>query len=269
MNEFSSYANKRVVVTGCYSGIGHATARLLLNLGAKVHGLDRKQCDLPLHEFTLLDLRDQRSIETAVDRIGEQVYALFNCAGVAPGAPALDVMSVNFIGTRHFTKLLVPRILGGGAIVNVASNGGAGWRTNLPRLLQFVGTASFAEATKWFEDNESGVTAAYSFSKEAIIVWTQAISAELIKRRIRVNCTNPGAVQTPMLEEIERSTPAALIDAVAQPIGRRSSADEQAGPLIFLNSDAASYINGAVVPVDGGFAAAQALRNSSPVSGRK
>jgi NAD(P)-dependent dehydrogenase (short-subunit alcohol dehydrogenase family) len=157
----------------------------------------------------------------------------------------------------------------GGAIVNVASNGGAGWRTHLPRLLEFVATESFDEAVKWFEDNGAGVTAAYSFSKEAIIVWTLALSADLIRRGIRVNCTSPGAVQTPMLEEIERSTPSALIDAVAQPIGRRSQAGEQAGPLIFLNSDAASYINGAVIPVDGGYSAVQAIQITAPASGRR
>jgi NAD(P)-dependent dehydrogenase (short-subunit alcohol dehydrogenase family) len=56
---------------------------------------------------------------------------------------------------------------------------------------------------------------------------------------------------------------------VAQPIGRRSQAGEQAGPLIFLNSDAASYINGAIIPVDGGFSAAQAIQVSPPASGRR
>jgi NAD(P)-dependent dehydrogenase (short-subunit alcohol dehydrogenase family) len=269
MNEIFSYANKRVVVTGCSSGIGHATAGVLLDLGAEVRGLDLKQGDLRLHAFTPLDLRDPQSIESAVHGIGGPVDALFNCAGVAPGPPPAEVMRVNFIGTRHLTKLLGPQMPDGSAIVNVASNGGAGWRAHLPRLLEFVATESFDEAVKWFEENGPGVTAAYSFSKEAIIAWTLAISADLIRRGIRVNCTSPGAVQTPMLEEIERSTPSALIDAVAQPIGRRSQAREQAGPLIFLNSDAASYINGAIVPVDGGFSAVQALQIAPPASGRR
>ena len=63
-----------------------------------------------------------------------------------------------------------------------------------------------------------------------------------------------------MLEEIERVTPAAVIDTVAQPIGRRSSADEQATSLLFLNSPVAGYINGAALPVDGGFMAGLSLR---------
>ena len=265
------YRNKRVVVTGCSSGIGQATARLLLDLGAAVHGLDIKAGDPELHRFTIVDLRDARSIEAAAEAIDGRVDALFNCAGVPPGPPPLDVMKVNFIGTRHLTERLLPRIAHGGAIANVASNGGAGWRGNVPRLLDLIGTDSFDSAVAWFETNGSDQTAAYSFSKEAIIVWTMAISVALIQRGIRVNCTSPGAVQTPMLDEIERTTPAALIDAMAHPIGRRSDASEQALPLAFLNSAAASYVNGVLLPVDGGFLAARAIaqQGGTTQSGRR
>ncbi|TVV76618.1 coniferyl-alcohol dehydrogenase [Sphingomonas solaris] len=265
--ETLSYAGKRVVVTGCYSGIGQATARLLLDLGARVHGLDLRPNDLPLDGFTPLDLRDVASIEAAAEAVEGRVDALFNCAGIPPGPPPLDVMKVNFIGTRHLTELLVPRMGSGGAIANVASNGGAGWSRNVPRLLDLIGTDSFDTAAAWFGANGDDVPAAYSFSKEAIIVWTLSLSSTLIKQGIRVNCTSPGAVQTPMLDEIERVTPSELIDVMAQPIGRRSDAAEQAVPLVFLNSDAASYGNGVVLPVDGGFLAAQAIaQRGAPAS---
>ena len=66
---------------------------------------------------------------------------------------------------------------------------------------------------------------------------------------------SPGAVETPMLREIEKLVASEAIEAVTRPIGRRSSAVEQAWPLIFLNSAAASYINGADLAVDGGFSA--------------
>ena len=101
--------------------------------------------------------------------------------------------------------------------------------------------------------------AAYPWSKEAVIAWTLHASAELIGRGIRVNCTAPGAVRTPMLDEIERTTPSAVIDAIARPFGRRSTSEEQAGPLAFLGSDAAAYVNGAVLPVDGGWLATRSL----------
>jgi NAD(P)-dependent dehydrogenase (short-subunit alcohol dehydrogenase family) len=253
MDHSRHYRGKRVVVTGCFSGIGHAVAQRLIECGAEVHGLDVRACHLSLASFTPLDLRDPCAIEATATAIGGPIDAVFNCAGLPPGPSAVDVMTVNFIGTRYLTELLVPFMAAGSAIVSVSSNGGAGWMGKLPALKDFIAAQSFAEAVAYYERRADVGPAAYSFSKEALIVWTMQQSANLIKCGIRMNCTTPGAVQTPMLVEIEKSTPAALIDVVAQPIGRRSSAKEQAAPLLFLNSDAASYINGAVLPVDGGF----------------
>lgn len=253
------YKGKRVVVTGCHSGIGHATAALLVAAGAEVHGFDIKPVDLAHAQFAELDLRNPRSIEASASSVGAPVDALFNCAGVSHALPAPEVMKVNFIGTRYLTELLVPSMRPGSAVVSVSSNGGAGWPGNLALLKQLTATNSFDAAADWYEANREAAKAAYSFSKEALIVWTMQASATLIAQGIRINCTNPGAVQTPMLEEIEAMTSAAVIDVVAQPIGRRSSAQEQARPLLFLNSAAASYVNGAVLPVDGGFLSARAM----------
>ena len=186
--------------------------------------------------------------------------ALFNCAGIPHGGPPLDVMRVNYIGTRHLTDAVLPMMGQGSAIVNVASTGGMGWPARLAELKQLIAADGFASAEHWCELQLPMVAEGYRFSKEAIIVWTMVHSAALIRQGIRMNCTLPGAVQTPMLVEIEKGTPTAVIDQVAQPIGRRSSADEQATALLFLGSPQAGYINGAVLPVDGGFMAAISAR---------
>lgn len=73
MADFVSYKNRRVVITGCFSGMGEATAKLLLQLGAEVHGLDYKDCTLPLASFTKVDLRQTASIDAAVQKIGGRV----------------------------------------------------------------------------------------------------------------------------------------------------------------------------------------------------
>jgi len=257
MTALLDYDRQRVLVSGCRSGIGRATAKLLLDLGAEVHGIDLEANELELRSFTATDLHDPHSIESALDKIGGPIHALFNCAGVAPGRPALDVMKVNFIGTRHLTDQVLPLMARGGAIVSVGSLGGAGWSRRLPLLTQLVSSESYQSAVTWCEQHADEISEGYSFSKEALIVWTMRISSELIKRGIRVNCTVPGAVQTPMLTEIETVTPSAVIDALARPFGRRSSAEEQAYPLLMLNSRAATYINGAVLTVDGGHMAAR------------
>lgn len=253
------YAGKRVIVSGCFSGIGSATARLLGECGAQVHGLDVKLADLPLASFTRVDLRDPESIDAATAGLRGSFDALFNCAGIPPGVSPVDVMKVNFLGTRHLTDRLLPLMATGSAVVNVSSNGGMGWIKHLPELRELASAQTFGEGANWCETHSDLVGEGYRLSKEALIVWTMISATHLIKRGIRMNCTLPGAVQTPMLEEIEKTTPSALIDSVAQPFGRRSTADEQAMVLLFLNSSGAGYINGATLPVDGGFMASLAV----------
>jgi NAD(P)-dependent dehydrogenase (short-subunit alcohol dehydrogenase family) len=91
-------------------------------------------------------------------------------------------------------------------------------------------------------------------------------ATQLIKRGIRLNCTIPGPTQTPMMGEFEKASSAAVLTAATQPINRRSTPEEQAGPLIFLNSAAATYVNGHVFAVDGGFMGGIATGQIDPKS---
>lgn len=256
--DFMGYKNKRVIVSGCFSGMGEATARLLLELGAQVHGLDYKESALTLASFTQVDLRDPAAIDSAIAGIGGKVDALFNCAGLPQTAPPLDVMKVNYAGTRRVTEQVLPLMSEGAAIVSISSNGGLGWSRRIPVLMELLKLDNYEDSIKWCEKNADTVREGYAFSKEAIILWTMLTSAQLIKRGIRINCTMPGPTQTPMMKHFEAASKASVLDAFIQPINRRSTPQEQAAPLVFLNSDAASYINGVAMPVDGGFMGAMA-----------
>jgi NAD(P)-dependent dehydrogenase (short-subunit alcohol dehydrogenase family) len=141
----------------------------------------------------------------------------------------------------------------GGAIVNVSSNGGLGWSMRMPVLMELLQIDDYERSIQWCREHEDTVREGYALSKEAIIVWTMLCSSQLIKRGIRINCTMPGPTQTPMMSHFEAATKASVLDAAMQPINRRSTPEEQAGPLVFLNSEAASYINGVALSVDGGF----------------
>ncbi len=258
------YRARRVIVTGCASGIGAATARLLLAQDAEVHGLDARPAAEQLASFNQVDLRDHGATESAVRRIGAPVHALFNCAGLAPGLPPEDVVAVNFLGTRHLTECVLRQMSAGASIVNVASNAGSGWRQRLDEFAALTAMSSLDQLAIRLKGLLPGVSNAYAFSKELLLIWSMQQSLSLIRLDIRINCTSPGAVQTPMLADIERRVPLAAITAVEQPIGRRSSAEEQAWPLLWLNSKHCSYINGADLPIDGGFATQALLAQHAP-----
>lgn len=255
MNDLLGYKGKRVIVSGCFSGMGEATARMLLDLGAEVHGLDFKDCTLPLASFNRIDLRDPATIEAGVAAIGGKVDALFNCAGL-PGSgafPPLDTFKVNFAGTRHLTDCVLPAMGEGGAIVSIASTGGLGWSRRVPVHMGLMQTKGFDGAMAWAEANPDQIAEGYAFSKEAVIVWTQFSCASLIKRGIRINCSLPSPTQTPMMATFQAASGKDVIDAAAEPLGRYSTAEEQAGGVILLNSALAAIVTGVVLPVDGGF----------------
>src|SRR5271155_6003149 len=138
MADLVSYKNKRVVISGCFSGMGEATAKLLLKLGADLHGLDYKDSSLPLASFTRVDLRDPLSIDAAVKKIGGRVVRLFNCAGLPQTFPPLEVMKVNYAGTRRLIERMVPLMAPGSAIANVASTAGLGWSRKMALIMPLL-----------------------------------------------------------------------------------------------------------------------------------
>lgn len=255
MSDILGYQGKRVIVSGCFSGMGEATAKILLDLGAEVHGLDFKESTLPLASFNQIDLRDAASIEAGVNAIGGKVDALFNCAGLAGGGafPPMDTFKVNFVGTRHLTDTVLALMGSGGAIVSIASTGGLGWSRRIPVHMELLQTKGFQAAVDWAEGHMDQVAEGYAFSKEAVIVWTQFMGAHLIKQGIRINCSLPSPTQTPMMATFHATSGKEVVDAAAEPLGRYTTPAEQAGPLVLLCSDVAGVVNGVVLPVDGGF----------------
>ena len=255
MSDFLGYKGKRVIITGCFSGMGHAAAKLLVDLGAEVHGFDVKESDLPLASFTKLDLRDKDSIEAGVAGVKGKIDKLFSCAGLAGSGsfPPMDTFTVNFIGNRHLTEQVIPRMEGSGAICAISSTAGMGWHGKLEKIMPLLHTTEWNAARKWAEDNADLVDEGYAFSKEVLIAYTQFRAASLIKQGIRLNCSLPQPTSSPMMDDFEDKSGEAVIKIFAEPLGRYSTPEEQAGPIVLLNSDLATIVNGVALPVDGGF----------------
>jgi NAD(P)-dependent dehydrogenase (short-subunit alcohol dehydrogenase family) len=139
----------------------------------------------------------------------------------------------------------------GAAIVSIASTGGNGWPMRVPLITELVETPGYEAGVAWCQSHSEDVADGYIFSKEAVVVWTMRMSVELAPRRMRINCTSPGATDTPMMPDFKRAAGDGWAFA-ERPSGRPSQPDEQAYPVVFLNSDAASYVSGANLVVDHG-----------------
>ncbi len=261
------YDGKRVVVTGCASGIGEHVARQLTELGAEVIGLDRRRPAVQLKEFHEIDLADAASVEEAASSIGGHVDSLFNVAGVSSGiGDPLLVVRINFLGTRHFTESLIAAMPRGSAIACVSSLAASGYLEHKDVTAGLLNTQTFDDGIDWCHRHPDALAdGGYRLSKEAIILYCMRNAVPLGARGIRINCTGPGVTETPILDQLRSRYGAGYLDTIPKPLGRVSEPSEQAAVLVFLNSRAASYITGQVLWVDGGNVGAQIADNLQEV----
>ncbi|MBC3953634.1 coniferyl-alcohol dehydrogenase [Pseudomonas triticifolii] len=248
--------NKILVVTGVSSGIGAELARLARFQGARVIGIDRHEPQLTLDSFYQADLGDPDSINAVVEQLPSQVDGLCNIAGVPGTAPVETVARVNYLGLRHLTQRLLPRIAPGGSIVNIASVLGAQWPQRLELHKALAATQSYSDGLHWLADNPVAQETCYQYFKEALIVWTfQQSHAWFRDHSVRVNCVAPGPVFTPILGDFVAMLGEARVAQDGLRMKRPAQADEVAEVIAFLCSDASRWVNGVNLPVDGGLAA--------------
>lgn len=248
---------KTIVITGASSGIGARTAELASQLGADVIGLDLRPPAVPMAAFIEVDLSAPASIADAVDRLPRRVDALCNVAGVSGTLGAAKTIGINFYGLRALSEAMAPRLREGGAIVNVASIAGYGWRAAIERARGLVGVQGFPDPDEVVREFGIRDEEGYPVSKEALILWTLRASHQDVfrARGVRVNAVSPGPVETPILKEFRTVFGDARVDSDITRVGRAGTAPDIAPAILFLCSDGARWINGANLPVDGGLEA--------------
>lgn len=253
-----SLKNKKIVVTGASSGIGAACCAALKFVGAIVTGMDiNAPEEQAFDEFVEFDQGDSDSIDSAVGQLTVGIDGLMNVAGVAPSArfsPA-DVLRINFFGVRYLSDAILPKLKPGSSIVNMTSGTGAGWMSNIEQIKAFLALDDASIIPAFVErfgiSNEGlGNSAAYPFSKQLLSVWTMKSAARMRERQLRINAVAPASVDTPIVVDFLAS----FGEEAAQRMAAFGSATPAmvASASVFLLSDDARWINGAVLPVDGG-----------------
>ena len=232
------FSGKSVLVTGGTSGIGLAVSHAFSACGAAVvaAGLpaDAPAAALGVH-FVHLDVTDNDSVEQLIATLSA-LHVLVNAAGIVRRDEefSLDVFSevldVNLTGAMRVCMAAHPKLLAArGCVVNIAS------------MLSFFG---------------GGRVPAYSASKGGIAQLTRSLAVAWAPDHIRVNAVAPGWIATPLTRALrdDQQRSAQLVSRT--PLGRWGRPEEIAAPVLFLSSEAASFMTGAIVPVDGGYSAA-------------
>ena len=248
---------KTIVVTGISSGIGARVGELAQAFGADIIGVDVNPPARPLDAFIKADVGSAQGVAEIVQTLPPRFDALCNVAGVSGVIGAPRTLAINFYGLRALSEALAPRLREGGAIVNVASIAGYGWRANIERAKAFAAAPGFPDLRALIAAHDVPDAEAYPLSKELLLMWTmQAAHQPLFKDRgLRVNAVSPGPVTTPILKEFRQIFGDPRVDDDIARAGRAGSATDIAPAILFLCSDGARWINGANLPVDGGLEA--------------
>ena len=243
----------RYVVTGAASGIGAATLAALEAAGHRCLAIDRNPA--PGEEFLSCDLADEGSIAACVEAIEGPVDGVAHVAGVAGTAEARQVLKVNYLGARRFIEALSPKITEGGSVVVVSSLASRRCVWDNARLRAALALTDWREALAAIEVPSLGGGEAYEIAKRLLLAWLPLAAASGAAKRIRFNAVTPGPVETPLLPGFRQSMGEDRIEAARVLVGRHASPEEVAAPILFLLSNAASWVNGVEIVADGGLSA--------------
>ncbi|EMH4161760.1 coniferyl-alcohol dehydrogenase [Pluralibacter gergoviae] len=244
------FENKTVIITGASSGIGAQTAKDIIKNGGKVIGVDIKAPDFEVAEFIQADLSDKASIDRAIAALPEGASALGNIAGLPPTQRADKILAVNLVGLKHFALGAIPKLADGATVVNLASLAGYNWRESLP-LIKQAESLTFDGVGDFLRDSGMTGERTYSFTKEALIVWTMQNRFRWQSRGIRMNAVSPGPVKTPILDDFIQTMGKRVEDDMSI-IGRAGEAEEIASVVTFLLSSRSAWLKGSNIYADGG-----------------
>ncbi len=238
-----NFKDKKVLITGATGGIGKALVKKFLSLdgnvlatGTKIEKLDALKKEFPKINVLKFDISDHSKIEEFIENVSSQLTGLdvlVNNAGINMDNLSLKmkdeewkkVIDINLGSTFFLCKYAIKKMLRNkyGRIVNITS---------------IVGhTGNLGQSN-------------YAASKAAIIAMSKSLAIEYAKKNITINCVSPGFIQSKMTDNIVESIKAVLTSRI--PMSKLGTGEDVSNTVAFLSSDAASYITGETIHVNGG-----------------
>ena len=237
------FKNKKILITGASGGIGKALVKKFLDLngtvlatGTNTDKLDSLKKEYPSISVLKFDISDHSKIEEFIENVSSQLVGLdvlINNAGITNDNLSLrmkeeewkKVIDINLTSTFYLCKYAIKKMLKNkyGRVVNISS---------------IVGhTGNLGQSN-------------YSASKAGIIAMSKSLAIEYAKKNITVNCVSPGFIQSKMTDNIVESIKLVLTSKI--PMSRLGTGEDVSNTVAFLSSDAASYITGETIHVNGG-----------------
>ena len=238
-----NFKDKKILITGATGGIGKALVKKFLSLdgnvlatGTKIEKLDALKKEFPKINILKFDISDHSKIEEFIENVSSQLTGLdvlVNNAGINMDNLSLrmkdeewkKVIDINLGSTFFLCKYAIKKMLKNkyGRIVNITS---------------IVGhTGNLGQSN-------------YAASKAAIIAMSKSLAIEYAKKNITINCVSPGFIQSKMTDNIVESIKVVLTSRI--PMSRLGTGEDVSNTVAFLSSDAASYITGETIHVNGG-----------------
>ena len=258
MKDYFGYQNKNVVVTGASSGMGKATAEMLVDLGAKVYALDWNECDVKgIKQYVHVDLSKKESIDQAMKELPSHIDSYFGIAGVSGMKnDFMTTVSIDFIANKYICEeYLIHSMSENGTIAFMTSTGGNGWENKkyyIDAILASGWNATVEAIMKTGFQYLPG-TLGYPYSKLAMNYYTAYLQKSFASKKIRVNAVLPGSTDTGMKSEFTEMAHGeeGLLSHCGY-ANRLAYSKETAGPIVFLNSEMATYASGVLMEVDYG-----------------
>ena len=247
------FAHRRYVVTGAASGIGHAVAAAAARSRAEVYSLDRNTPTAAVTRHIEVDLSNPRSIDAAVEQLdGEFDRVNEYVAGVPGTAPPDVVLAVNTLAVRQLTESMFDRLKPGAHGDHCVFDGGLRLACAARRDRRTAGDGHLRGGGGLVQKAHPQQGNAYNFSKEVTTVYAMSTALMAAQKGFRINAVLPGPVRRrswPTSRTPWARTPSTGLKAL---LGRHATPDDIAGAVVFLASDAARWINGHALVVEGG-----------------